>query len=78
MRVLRCLVPLVAVMALALALPAEAQYPVVNSTVTTGPCTSGDSSDDTAIWIHPTDTSLSRVIAGRRSVPEGRCQLTRT
>jgi 3-phytase len=38
-------------------------YPVVQSTVTTGPCHSpGDACDDTAIWIHPTDPNQSVVI----------------
>ena len=38
-------------------------YPVVQSTVTTGPCHSpGDACDDTAIWIHPTDPTQSVVI----------------
>lgn len=38
-------------------------YPVVQSTVTTGPCHSpGDACDDSAIWIHPTDAAQSVII----------------
>ena len=38
-------------------------YPVVQSTVTTGPCHSaGDQCDDSAIWIHPTDPAQSVII----------------
>jgi 3-phytase len=38
-------------------------YPVVQSTVTTGPCHSaGDQCDDSAIWIHPTDAAQSVII----------------
>ncbi len=38
-------------------------FPVVQSTVTTGPCHSaGDQCDDSAIWIHPTDPAQSVVI----------------
>lgn len=38
-------------------------YPVVQSTVTTGPCHSaGDACDDSAIWIHPTDPAQSVII----------------
>jgi len=38
-------------------------YPVVQSTVTTGPCHSADDQcDDSAIWIHPTDPAQSVII----------------
>ena len=38
-------------------------YPVVQSTVTTGPCHSpGDACDDSAIWIHPTHPAQSVII----------------
>jgi 3-phytase len=38
-------------------------YPVVQSTVTTGPCHSaGDNCDDSAVWIHPTDPGQSLII----------------
>jgi 3-phytase len=38
-------------------------FPVVQSTVTTGPCHSGgDHCDDSAIWIHPADPAQSVVI----------------
>lgn len=38
-------------------------YPVVQSTVTTGPCRSaGDNCDDSAIWIHPSDPGQSVII----------------
>jgi 3-phytase len=38
-------------------------YPVVQSTATTGPCRSpGDNCDDSAIWIHPTDPAQSVII----------------
>ncbi|MFH1176874.1 MAG: phytase [Acidobacteriota bacterium] len=43
--------------------PVTGHFPVVQSTVTTGPCHSaGDACDDTAIWIHPTDPSQSVII----------------
>ncbi len=39
------------------------EYPSVEFSATTGPCHSnGDNCDDTAIWIHPTDPSLSVII----------------
>jgi 3-phytase len=38
-------------------------YPVVQSTVTTGPCHSaGDACDDSAVWIHPTDPTQTVII----------------
>jgi 3-phytase len=38
-------------------------YPVVQATVSTGPCHSaGDQCDDSAIWIHPTDPAQSVII----------------
>jgi len=41
----------------------KGDYPVVASTVTTGPCHSpGDQCDDSAIWIHPEDPARSVVI----------------
>ena len=43
-------------------------YPVVQSTVTTGPCHSpGDDCDDSAIWIHPTDPAQSVIIGDDKS-----------
>jgi 3-phytase len=43
-------------------------YPVVQSTVTTGPCHSpGDECDDSAIWIHPTDPVQSVIIGDDKS-----------
>ena len=43
-------------------------YPVVQSTVTTGPCHSpGDECDDSAIWIHPTDPAQSVIIGDDKS-----------
>jgi 3-phytase len=43
-------------------------YPVVQSTVTTGPCHSpGDQCDDSAIWIHPTDAAQSVIIGDDKS-----------
>ena len=43
-------------------------YPVVQSTVTTGPCHSaGDECDDSAIWIHPSDPAQSVIIGDDKS-----------
>jgi len=61
---------LAAIAALACSPAAEVtgNYPVVQSTVTTGPCHSaGDECDDSAIWIHPTDPALSVIIGDDKS-----------
>ena len=43
-------------------LPAAAQTPPVAATVETDPVPSGGDADDPAIWVHPTDPSLSTII----------------
>jgi len=52
-----------ALLACARAVEVTGQFPLVQSTVTTGPCHSaGDQCDDSAIWIHPTDPAQSVII----------------
>jgi 3-phytase len=61
---------LAAMAALACSRAAEVtgNYPVVQSTVTTGPCHSaGDECDDSAIWIHPSDPAQSVIIGDDKS-----------
>jgi myo-inositol-hexaphosphate 3-phosphohydrolase len=60
-----------AILLAVLAAPARAAVPV-NATVETEPeLHAGDAADDSAIWIHPTDPSLSTVIGTDKTSPLG-------
>ena len=63
MRLVLSTFAVVAALACTRAVRVTGDYPVVQSTVTTGPCHSpGDQCDDSAIWIHPTDAAQSVII----------------
>jgi 3-phytase len=58
----------VAAVACTRAVVVTGNYPVIQSTVTTGPCHSaGDQCDDSAIWIHPSDPAQSVIIGDDKS-----------
>jgi 3-phytase len=63
MRLVLSTFPIVAALACTQTVKVTGDYPVVQSTVTTGPCHSpGDQCDDSAIWIHPTDPTQTVII----------------
>jgi 3-phytase len=63
LRTASSLLVVVAALDCACAVKVTGNYPVVQSTVTTGPCHStGDECDDSAIWIHPSDPTRSVII----------------
>lgn len=62
-RLMLSMLAIVAALACTQTVNVTGNYPVVQSTVTTGPCHSaGDQCDDSAIWIHPTDPAQSVII----------------